>query len=126
MVKINQTKLTEKLYENEEIINSIQTYYKFENGLSGLEGGVVSPSPHIPGNLVNTNFRILFYSKKPNIFIEINKKDIVKIKEKKEMFALFKTIPVIQIILDNKPREEFTGKGDPVLHEKLLAFFGEI
>ncbi len=117
--------ITDKLVKEEFIKESIRTYYKFENGLPGLGGIGRSSSPHIPGVLVSTNLRILFYSEVnlAPVFVEIDKKDIISIKEKKDQFALFKFIPIMVISQLHKDREVFTEKGDLTKHEKLKVFF---
>ena len=84
-----------------------------------------SSSPHIPGVLVSTNLRILilFEVNLAPVFVEIDKKDIISIKEKKDQFALFKFIPIMVISQLHKEREVFTEKGDLTKHEKIKVFF---
>lgn len=115
------------LYENEVVKNYIQAYYKNQSGLSIL-AGKVSHNPNVPGVLVATNIRIFFYSevmKTNKILVEINYEEIIKIKEKKQPFGMFKMLPTI-VVYHKEEEEVFSTMGDLEAFSKLKSFFSVI
>ncbi len=119
--------LDEQLQENEEIESSVIAYYKVESGFSGLTGNASSSNIPVQGILASTNARLLFYGqaiKNIPVFVDIKYSDITKIRETKEIFALFKSIPIF--IVSHKDKETFTSQGDPDAFAKLQTFFNSI
>ncbi|QHE61522.1 hypothetical protein FHE72_11190 [Rossellomorea vietnamensis] len=112
----------------EEIIeNSIMTHYKAESGYSGVTGGASTSGVPVKGVLASTNLRILFYGELAqglSVFREVFYRDITNIKQKKESFALFKSIPVYTV--SHKDRETFTSQGYPEELTKLQTFFNRV
>jgi len=119
--------IQQHLIADEIIEDSIMTHYKAESGFSGLAGNASTSGVPVKGLLASTNLRILFYgelAKELPVFREVYYKDVTDIKEKKEPFALFKSIPVY--IISHKDRDTFTSRGYPDELTKLQAFFKKV
>ncbi|MGG3523674.1 GRAM domain-containing protein [Bacillus pseudomycoides] len=112
----------EKMSSNENIQGMISTYYEMESGISGH-----ASSTPMRGILAYTERQLLFYSEifgKLPISLQIPYSKIHEIKEKKQSFALFKTIPVIAVF--HQEQEIFTTLGNEEEFIRLQAFFEKI
>lgn len=117
----------EKMSSNETIQGMITTYYEMQNGISGLVGVPNGNSTPVRGILAYTEQQLLFYSElfgKLPISLQIPYHQINEIKEKKQAFALFKTIPVITV--SHVDQNVFSTRGDEEEFMHLKKFFEKV
>lgn len=117
----------EKISSTENIQGMIATYYEAQNGISGLVGTPNANSTPVKGILAYTEQQLLFYGEifgKLPISLQIPFHQINKIKETKQVFALFKTIPAIMIC--HQEQEVFTTRGNEEEFIQLKAFFEKV
>ncbi|PDZ08169.1 hypothetical protein CON70_29315 [Bacillus pseudomycoides] len=116
-----------KMSTNENIQGTITTYYEMQNGMSGLVGVPNGNPTPVRGILAYTERQLLFYSElfgKLPISLQIPYHQINKIKETRQPFALFKTIPVI--VVSHEEREVFSTRGDEEGFVRLKEFFEKV
>ncbi|WP_257151691.1 hypothetical protein [Bacillus pseudomycoides] len=112
---------------NENIQGTITTYYEMQNGMSGLAGGPNGNPTPVRGILAYTERQLLFYSEvfgKLPISLQIPYHQINEIKEKKQVFALFKTIPAI--VVSYEDRDVFSTREDEKEFVRLKEFFEKV
>ncbi|PGK37503.1 hypothetical protein CN907_16605 [Bacillus anthracis] len=117
----------EKISSNETIQGMITTYYEMQNGISGLVGVPNGNSTPVRGILAYTEQQLLFYSELFNklpISLQIPFHQINEIKEKKQAFALFKTIPAITV--SHVDQDVFSTRGDEEEFVHLKEFFEKV
>ncbi|WP_306008502.1 GRAM domain-containing protein [Bacillus sp. MMSF_3353] len=117
----------EKMTSNESLQGMITTYYEMQNGISGLVGVPNGNSTPVQGILAYTERQLLFYSEvfgKLPISLQIPFHKINEIKEKKQVFALFKTIPAIAV--SHEDQDVFSTRGDKEEFVRLKEFFEKV
>lgn len=117
----------EKIFSTENIQGMITAYYEVQNGMSGLVGVPNGNPIPVKGILAYTEKQLLFYGEifeKLPVLLQIPYYQINKIKETKQVFALFKTIPAITIF--HQEQEIFTTRGNEEEFIQLKAFFEKV
>ncbi|NPC92693.1 hypothetical protein HOO54_10745 [Bacillus sp. WMMC1349] len=113
-----------KMDGSEQLQETILTFYECEVGFSGMVGIANGPTP-IKGILGYSNKQLLFYGemfKKVPISFQIPSDQIAKIKEKKQPFTLFKSVPSF-VVFHQNDQVTFTTRGDQEEFAKLKLFF---
>ncbi|OWW10178.1 hypothetical protein J8Y17_27120 (plasmid) [Bacillus cereus] len=116
-----------KMASNETIQGMITTYYEMQNGISCLVGVPNGNSVPVRGILAYTEQQLLFFSElfgKLPISLQIPFHKINEIKEKKQAFALFKTIPAIAV--SHEDQDVFSTRGDKEEFVRLKEFFEKV
>ncbi|MFJ8526674.1 GRAM domain-containing protein [Bacillus sp. NPDC094106] len=112
----------EKMSSNENIQGMISVYYETQSGISGH-----GSSTPMRGILAYTERQLLFYSEifgKLPISLQIPYHKIHKIKEKKQSFAFFKTIP--SIVISHQDQDIFSTRGNEEEFVHLKDFFEKV
>ncbi|WP_242227300.1 GRAM domain-containing protein [Bacillus cereus group sp. BfR-BA-01315] len=112
----------QKMSSNENIQGMISAYYEMQSGISGY-----GSSTPMRGILAYTKRQLLFYSEifgELPISLQIPYHKIHKIKEKKQPFAFFKTIP--SIVVSHQDQDVFSTRGNEEEFIHLKDFFEKV
>ncbi|MED3866238.1 GRAM domain-containing protein [Priestia megaterium] len=117
----------EKIDSDEEIRESILTYYECESGFSGLVGVPNVNSVPIRGVLAYTEKSLLFYgevfSKLP-IVLHIPFNKIREIKTGKQILTIFKS--TLTMVVVHNDQEVFSTRGNKEDFSRLKSFFKNV